>query len=249
MKIKKVHLDEADDTGSRAITIKTSEGTIETPTRSLSASELMKLKGIRNESEIPVSPFEAAEEPFPWQIYEGTLQYDRNTVDKMLNSSKGLSIKKTSINSKISPLNRLLGEGESKKLLKMIYPKVKANDEYSVQEIGMLAEIQHQANVDIIVLPEIKVGCKPDQFKNTINTVCKLLDDLGNKKPIMPVIHINCGYHDFENKINYIYDNNFMMAGIICHTYGVKAGLHVLRGKIRDFENLDTWIWGLENSA
>ncbi|UTB32038.1 MAG: hypothetical protein NKF70_11115 [Methanobacterium sp. ERen5] len=228
--------------GSRAISIKTSEGIIETPTRSLSASELMKLKGIRNESEIPASPFDVADEPFPWQIYEGTIKYDRNTVDNMLNSSNGLSDKKSTINSKISPVNSLLGEGESKKLLKMIYPKVKADDTYTVQEIGMLAEIQYESNVDIIVLPEIKAGCKADQFKNSIKEVSKLLDNLGNKKPIMPVVHINCGYHEFENKINYIYDSGFGMAGIICHTYHVKAGLHVLRGKIRELENF--WIHG-----
>jgi hypothetical protein len=242
MKIKKILLNNVDDSGSRAISIKTSEGTIETPTRSLSNSELMKLKGIRNESEIPVSPFEAAEELFPWKIYESTLQYNRKIIGNMLNSKKGISDKKSNINSKISPINKLLGEGESKNLLKIIYPKIGATEEYSLMELQILADIQRLSNVDIIVLPETKANCNIDEFKNTINYISSFLEDVGNTKPIMPTIHINCSFNNFENKIDYLYDNNFMMSGIICHTYHGHAGLHILRSKAREFENF--WIHG-----
>lgn len=242
VKIKNIHLDNAEDSGSRAISIKISGGTIETPTRSLAASELMKLKNVRNNTDVPVSPFEAAEEPFPWKIFEGTLQYNHKTIKSMTDSDNGISKKRSNINSKISPLNNILGEGESQKLLKIIYPQTKLGEEYSIQDLQMLAEIQMYSKVDIIVLPETKSGCNLEEFKETIKEVEKFLSDFGNTKPIMPMIDIHCNLPNFENKLNYLYDSGFGMSGIVCHTYHSHVGLHILRSKANKFENF--WIHG-----
>ena len=127
MKIKSIKLDNVDNR-SRAITINTSGGKdIKTPNRSIVKSEINKIKGMRNRTDAPISPFEVVNEDFPWQIYQVDLDYGTKVRDNLLKID-GLKKKSSSVKSDVGIPTKMLDDDESKNLLKLIYPKITKED-------------------------------------------------------------------------------------------------------------------------
>ena len=247
LKIKSIKLDNVDNR-SRAITITTSGGKdIKTPNRSIVKSEINKIKGMRNRTEAPPSPFEVANEKFPWQIYQVDLDYGVKVRNNLLKFD-GLKKKSSSVKSDIAIPNKMLDDEESKNLLKLIYPKITKDDVLEDKFKTMLMEIQLRAGVDVITIPEPVKGCSFDDFVENIGVHVNFLEDIGCNKPIMPLIDITSNNDRFEQKLDYLIDqhlNNekdFSLMGISCRLYGNNPNLHSLRNYSDRFEHF--WIHG-----
>lgn len=248
MEIKNIKLDNVDEK-TRAITIKTSENDIETPNRAISTSEINKIKGMRNRTDKPPGPMDVAEEEFNWQIYQTPLEYTPK-VRKTLSGVNGLRNKINAVRSNINIPKNMLEEDESKKILKLIYPKITQKDKISVPYMTALMEIQFKAGVDVIVIPEPYNNPTYEDFIHNIENSTKILEEFGNIKPIMPIIGIKTNKDRFVNKLKYILDQHlnprkeFGLLGISCKVYGSNLNLHLLRDMSDEFEKF--WIHGFD---
>lgn len=247
LKIKSIKLDNVDNR-SRAITINTSGGNdIKTPNRSIVKSEINKIKGMRNRTDAPISPFDVANEKFPWQIYQVDLDYGAKVRNNLLKID-GLKRKSSSVKSDVSIPNKMLDDDESKNLLKLIYPKLTKDDVLEDKFKTMLMEIQVKSGVDVITIPEPVKGCSFDDFVENIGVYINFLENIGCNKPIMPIIDTTSNNDRFEQKLDYLIDQylnnnkNFSLLGISCRIYGNNPNLHSLRNYSDRFEHF--WIHG-----
>lgn len=247
LKIKSIKLDNVDNR-SRAITINTSGGNnIETPNRSIVKSEIDKIKGMRNRTDAPISPFDVANEKFPWQIYQVDLDYG-NKVRNNLLKINGFKSKSSYVKSNVNLPNKMLNDDESKNLLKLIYPKTTNDDVLEDKFKTMLMELQVKSGVDVITIPEPVKGCSLEDFVKNLEFCINFLEAIGFNKPIMPIIDINSNNDRFEQKLNYLINqhlNNkkdFSLLGISCRVYGNNSNLHSLRNYSDKFEHF--WIHG-----
>ncbi len=248
MKIKSIKLDNVDE-NTRAITIKTSEKDIETPNRSISTSEINKIKGMRNRVDEPPGPFDVVEEEFNWQIYQIPLEYDLK-VRRNISKVNGLRNKIGSVRSTVNIPKNMLEEDEYKNILKLIYPKITQKDKIETPYMTALMEIQLKAGVDVIVVPEPYYNSTYEDFVNNLETSIKFLEDYDNKKPVMPIVGIKTNKDRFENKLDYILNQHlnpkkdFGLLGISCRVYGSQFNLHVLRDMSDKFEKF--WVHGFD---
>lgn len=247
MRIKSINLDNVDNR-SRAITISTSGGKdIETPNRSIVKSEINKIKAMRNRTETPTSPFDVANEEFPWQVYQVDLDYGPKVRNNLL-KFEPFKKKSAAVKKDVNIPNKMLDENESKNLLKLIYPKITREDVIEDKFKTMLMEIQVKAGVEVITIPEPVKGCSLDDFVNNLGVYINFLEDFGCNKPIMPIIDINSNNDRFEQKLDYLLDqhlNNkkdFSLMGISCRLYNNHPNLHSLRNYSDKFEHF--WIHG-----
>ena len=247
MKIKSIKLDNVDNL-SRAITINTSGGKdIKTPNRSIVKSEINKIKGMRNRTDAPISPFEVVNEDFPWQIYQVDLDYGTKVRDNLLKID-GLKKKSSSVKSDVGIPTKMLDDDESKNLLKLIYPKITKEDVLEDKFKTMLMEIQVKSGVDVITIPEPVKGCSFDDFVENTKVYVDFLDDISCSKPVMPIIDVTSNNDRFEQKLDYLIDQhlnnkkNFSLIGISCRIYGNNPNLHSLRNYSDRFEHF--WIHG-----
>lgn len=248
MEIKSINLDNVDE-NTRAITIKTSENFIETPNRAISTSEINKIKGMRNRADEPPGPFDVVEEEFNWQIYQIPLEYTPK-VRQNISEINGLRNKISAVKSKVNIPNNMLEEDEYKNILKLIYPKITQKDKIEIPFMTALMEIQLKANADVIVIPEPYYNSTYEDFVNNIKISIKFLEELDNKKPVMPIVGIKTNKDRFVNKLDYILDQHlnpkkdFGLMGISCKVYGSQFNLHVLRNMSDKFEKY--WIHGFD---
>lgn len=247
MKIKSIKLDNVDNR-SRAITINTSGGKdIKTPNRSIVKSEINKIKGMRNRTDAPISPFEVVNEDFPWQIYQLDLDYGIKVRDNLLKVD-GLKKKSLYVESGVNIPNKMLDDSESKNLLKFIYPKTTKGNVLEDKFKTMLMEIQVKSGVDVITIPEPVNGCSLDDFVKNIGICINFLEDVGCSKPVMPIIDTNSDNDCFEQKLDYLINQhlnnkkNFSLMGISCRVYSNNPNLHSLRNYSDRFEHF--WIHG-----
>ena len=247
LKIKSIKLDNVNNR-SRAITINTSGGKdIITPNRSIVKSEINKIKGMRNRTDIPPSPFDVSTEKFPWQIYQVDFDYGNKVRTNMLKLD-GLKKKALSLKSGVNIPNAMLDEYESNNIIKLIYPKIPQDDVLDNKFKTMLMEIQVTAGVDVITIPEPVKGCSLDDFIKNIGECTNFLEEMGCIIPIMPIIDIHSNNERFEKKLDYLINqhiNNkkeFGLMGISCRVYGNNHNLHSLRNYSDKLENF--WIHG-----
>jgi len=242
-KIKNIKVNNIDDTtNSRAISIKISKFRIETPNRSITSNELNKFKGLRNELKVPVSPFEAASEIFPWKIYESQFKFNKKIIHNMKSGVNGLSSKKSQVKSKINTINSLVDNKDSP-VLKIMYPQTIMGEDLSNNDLQLLMDIQRDSNLDIITIPEPTSGCSFEEFKDNLKYNIDFLDDFSNDKPIMPLINIKSNVERFSKKLDYVQGSGFGMVGIVCRVYS-HANLHYIRNNVDKYENF--WFHGFD---
>ena len=249
MEIKSIKVDNVDN-NVRAITIKTSEENIKTPNRCIVTSDINKIKGMRNQLEEPASPFDVAEETFPWQIYQASLEYDAKVRGTIARQEDGLNKKISSIKStKVNSLKNMLEEDNYKNILKIMYPKTKLDDPIAPKFMTALMELQCKVGLDVITIPEPVAKCSFEDFVDNIKLATKFLDDIGCELPVMPLIDIKSNNERFEKKLDYLIDQSlntkkdFKLVGIPCRVYGHNINLHSLRDYSDKLEKF--WVHGL----
>lgn len=247
MEIKCIKVDNVDE-NTRAITIKTSEKDIKTPNRSIADLEFNKLAGMRNRADEPTSPFDVVEEDFPWQIYQPKIEYKESVRRNILLKENGLSNKTSQVKSKVNAPNRTLNEDESKNLLKILFPQITKKDNIESKFMTALMEIEINAGLDVLTIPEPTPGCTFEEFVSNLKKVISFLDDYGNEIPIMPLIDAVSNGERFEKKLNYLQNQflnskkDFYMLGISCRVYRNHINLHTLRDSADKLEKF--WIHG-----
>jgi len=230
-----------DDTGVKSLEIKFSHKLkIQTPTRAINSSEIAKIKAVRNLSTEPISPFEAAEEEFPWKIYEIPKEFSSDVIKKLRETGKGLENKRSQINREI---NQLVGVSQADELFKILYIKRESKHQvFNESDLLMMAEIQHRAKVDAIVVPESKVGMNPEAFEKELKMVDKFLERLGNEKIVIPLIYPDKELAkpiEFQQKLNTLLDLGYRVIGIQTHTFSLNPNLYLLR----EFSKKNPEIW------
>lgn len=247
MEIKCIKVNNVDN-NVRAITIKTSERDIKTPNRSIGDLEFNKLKGMRNNSDEPASPFDVVEEAFPWQIYQPKIEYKEQVRRNIFLNENGLRNKSSQVKTKVNAPSRMLDEDESKNLLKILFPRITKKDVIDSKFMTALMEIEMNAGLDVLTIPEPSLGCTYEDFKSNIENVISFLDEYGNEKPVMPLIDTGSNGERFEKKFNYIKDQflnskkDFSMLGVSCRVYREHINLHTLRDSSDVLEKF--WVHG-----
>lgn len=247
MEIKNIKLDNIDD-NSRAVTIKTSGKNIITPNKSITSSEINKIKSMRLKSDEPPSPFDVADEKFPWQIYQVDMEYKEKIRKNIAQNYDGLNKKISNIKSRVNIINKMLTDEENKNIIKILYPKTVRNDIIPSEFMTALIELEVKIGVDVITIPEPTPGCSFDMFERNLKNVSRFLDDLGNTKPLMPIIDSKSNADRFNDKLNFIrdqflnYNKNFGLMGIASRVFSSHINLHKLRNDSDKFEHF--WIHG-----
>lgn len=197
MKIEKVNVINCDEYAARVTEIKTTKGTIQTPTRVVTSTESNYKKRVR-----------ILDDPYENPVFEVIGHFSQENLEALHQRNGPFARRRTDFSAHVRGYEEMITK---------FYPQMKRETKLSPTDARTLADLQRYCGFDLITIPDLAINSKAEDFEKHITKLAEnFVLAYSDAEPI-PYVDMAMNEELFKKKVDKIWDNNgiFKVMGVI----------------------------------